>query len=472
MTCDRMTQTEDTNQSNAIYDIEDKPPLGEAVPLGLQHVLSMVLGNIAVPLILAGAAGLATGTTTFLVQMAFLVAGVASLVQAYPIGPIGGRVPVVMGTSFAFLGTLLLVLQQSGSIEVLFGAALVGSILQIIIGSNYKRFKFLFPPVVNGIVVMLIGLTLIPTGIDYAAGAASGPGAENYASLLNLGLATLVFLVTLILNQFFTGFLRIASVFFGILVGYITAVFLGIVDFTAVAQAGWFALPDPTRFGIAFDPGAIIAVSAVYIIVSMETIGNISAIVSETGRNATDSEIRGGLLADGVMSAIAAVFGAFPNTSYGQNVGLISFSGVASRHVVGIAGGFLILFGLVPKVGALVTTLPDPVLGGATLILFAMIFTSGLNIIKSEVAWTNRNSTIVAVSIALGLGITFRPEVVSNFPDIISTLFGSGLVMGGLSALVLNLVLPRDSSVGSVTSDETSTEEATDGGAATGEDSD
>jgi xanthine permease len=464
-----MTQSEETHQSNAIYDIEDKPPLGEAVPLGLQHVLAMVLGNIAVPLILAGAAGLATGQTTFLVQMAFLVAGVASLVQAYPIGPIGGRVPVVMGTSFAFLGTLLLVLEQTGSLAVLFGAALVGSLVQIVIGSNYKRFKFLFPPLVNGIVVMLIGLTLIPTGIDYAAGAASGPGAENYASLLNIGLASLVFLVTLILNQFFWGFLRIASVFFGILVGYIVAVFLGMVNFTAVAQAGWFALPDPTRFGVAFDPGAILAVSAVYIIVSMETIGNISAIVSETGRDATDSEIRGGLLADGVMSAVAAIFGAFPNTSYGQNVGLISFSGVASRHVVGIAGGFLVLFGFVPKVGALVTTLPDPVLGGATLILFAMIFTSGLNIIKTEVAWTNRNSTIIAVSVALGLGVTFRPEIVSNFPRIISTLFGSGLVVGGLSALVLNLVIPRNPPIGSMTDDETMRTETTDDGTVTKE---
>jgi xanthine permease len=457
-----MTQSDEPSQSSVIYDIEDKPPLGEAVPLGLQHVLAMILGNIAVPLIIATAVGLATGKTVFLVQMAFIVAGVASLVQAYPIGPIGGRVPVVMGTSFAFLGTLLLILEQS-SLAVVFGAALVGSIVQIVIGSNYKRFKFLFPPLVNGIVVMLIGLTLIPTGIDYAAGAAGGPeAAANYASLVNLGLAALVFLVTLVLNQFFRGILRIASVFFGILIGYITAVFLGMVDFTAVAQAGWITIPNPLKFGIAFDPGAILAVSAVYLIVSMETIGNISAIISETGRNATDREIRGGLLADGVMSGIAAIFGAFPNTSYGQNVGLISFTGVASRHVVGIAGGFLVIFGFIPKVGALVTTLPDPVLGGATLILFAKIFTSGLNIIHNEVAFTNRNTTIIAVAVALGLGVTFRPKLVSNFPDMIQTLFGSGIVVGGLSALVLNLVIPRDPSIGSVTSNETVTKETND----------
>ena len=457
-----MTQSDGSSQSSVIYDIEDKPPLGEAVPLGFQHVLAMVLGNIAVPLIIATAVGLATGKTVFLVQMAFIVAGVASLVQAYPIGPVGGRVPVVMGTSFAFLGTLLLILEEA-SLAVVFGAALVGSIVQICIGANYKRFKFLFPPLVNGIVVMLIGLTLIPVGIDYAAGAAGGPQATaNYASLVNLGLAALVFLVTLVLNQFFRGILRIASVFFGILIGYITAVLLGMVDFTAVAQAGWITIPNPMRFGIAFDPGAILAVSAVYLIVSMETIGNISAIVSETGRNATDSEIRGGLLADGVMSGIASIFGAFPNTSFGQNVGLISFTGVASRHVVGIAGGFLVIFGFIPKVGALVTTLPDPVLGGATLILFAMIFTSGLKIIHTEVTLTQRNTTILAVSIALGLGVAFRPMLVSNFPDVIQTLFGSGVVLGGLSALVLNLVIPRNPSIGSINSSTTVTNETDD----------
>lgn len=457
-----MTQSDEASQSSVIYDIEDKPPLGEAIPLGIQHVLAMVLGNIAVPLIIATTVGLATGRTTFLVQMALIVAGVASLVQAYPIGPIGGRVPVMMGTSFAFLGTLLLIAEQSG-LATVFGAALAGSLVQIFIGTYYERFKFLFPPLVNGIVVMLIGLTLIPTGIDYAAGASGGPEAvANYASLVNLGLAALVFLVTLVLNQFFQGILRIASVFFGILIGYIVAVFLGMVDFTPVAQAGWIALPVPLRFGIAFDPSAILAVSAVYLIVSMETVGNISAIVSETGKDATTSQIRGGLLADGVMSGIAAIFGAFPNTSFGQNVGLISFTGVASRHVVGIGGGILVVFGFIPKVAAVVTTLPDAVLGGATLILFAMIFTSGLNIIHREVTFTNRNTTILAVAVALGLGVAFRPELVSNFPQQIQTFFGSGIVMGGLSALVLNLVIPRDPSVGSITDDETIRKETTD----------
>lgn len=443
-----MTQSDETNSSSVVYDIEEKPPLGEAIPLAFQHVLAMVLGNIAVPLIIASTIGLATGQTTFLVQMALVVAGVASVIQAYPAGPVGAKLPIMMGTSFAFLGTLQLV-GQDGGLAAIFGAALVGSFLQIFIGANFERFKPLFPPLVNGIVVMLIGLTLIPTGIDYAAGASSGPGAAGYASLANLGVASLVFLVTLALNQFFRGILRIASVFFGIFLGYAVAVVLGMVDFAPIAQAGWFAVPMPLKFGITFDPGAIIAVAAVYLIVAMETIGNVSAIVSETGRSASNRQIRGGLLGDGVMSGIASIFGAFPNTAFAQNVGLISFTGVASRFVVGIGGVILLVGGFIPKVGAVITTVPDPVLGGGTLILFAQIFTSGLNIIHREVTLSQRNTTIIAAAVSLGLGVTFRPELVQNLPEMIQTLFGSGVVMGGLAALVLNVLLPQSNPVDS-----------------------
>lgn len=443
-----MTQSDETSASNVVYDIEEKPPLGEAIPLAFQHVLAMVLGNIAVPLIMASAIGLATGETTFLVQMALIVAGVASVIQAYPAGPVGAKLPIMMGTSFAFLGTLQLIADNAG-LATIFGAALVGSLLQTFIGANYERFKPLFPPLVNGVVVMLIGLTLIPTGIDYAAGASSGPGAAGYASLMNLGVASLVFLVILALNQFFSGILRIASVFFGILLGYVVAVFLGMVDFAPVADAGWFAVPVPLKFGIAFDPGAIIAISAVYVIVAMETIGNISAIVSETGRNASNSQIRGGLLGDGVMSGIAAIFGAFPNTSFAQNVGLISFTGVASRFIVGIGGVILLVGGFIPKIGAIITTVPDPVLGGGTLILFAQIFTSGLNIIHREVSLTQRNTTIIAAAASLGLGVTFRPELVQNLPEVVQPLMGSGVVMGGFAALILNALLPQSNPVDS-----------------------
>ncbi|ELZ61154.1 MULTISPECIES: uracil-xanthine permease family protein [unclassified Haloferax] len=439
-----MTSTPATDaetDSVVLYDIEDRPPLSEAVPLGIQHVLAMFLGNVAPPLILAGAVGSVSGQTTFLVQMALIVAGAATLVQAFPVGPVGARLPIVMGTSFAFLGPLIGIGQQFG-IAAVFGASLLAAPVELVMGVTLDRFQKYFPPLVTGIVVMLIGLTLIPTGMNYAAGASAGPSAAGYGSFANLGLAGLVLVVTVVLNQFFAGFLRVISVFVGIVVGYVAAIALGMVDFTAVATAGWITVPTPLRFGLEFPPSAVLTVAFLYVITGLETIGDISGTVSATGRNPTRKEFRGGLVADAVMSAFAALFNALPNTSFSQNVGLVSFTGVASRYVVGIGGVVLVVLGFVPKVGAVVSVMPDAVLGGGALILFAMIFSSGARIITQNVTLDHRNSTILALSMAFGLGVAFRPEVLQNFPAEVQTLFGSALVTGGFTALALNVVLP------------------------------
>ncbi|WP_256683936.1 uracil-xanthine permease family protein [Halococcus qingdaonensis] len=420
------------------YELDDKPPLPEAIPLGLQHVFAMFLGNVAPPLIIAGAVGLATGRTTFLVQMALLVAGVATLVQVFTVGPVGSNLPVMMGTSFAFVGPLVAISTQFG-LPAVFGACLVGAFVEVGIGFSYDYIDRFFPPLVSGIVVMLIGLTLIPVGMDYAAG---GAGAADYGSLMNIGLASLVFFVTLGLNQFFTGFLRITSVFLGILVGYIAAIALGVADFSAVAQAGWIAIPTPLEFGIAFEPSAIITIAFLYAVTAVETIGDMTGIVAAANREPTRDEIRGGLFADGIMSAIAAIFSAFPNTSFSQNVGVINFTGVLSRYVVAIGGGLLIVAGFVPKVAALVTAMPDAVLGGGALILFSTIFSSGVSIIDRDVDLNHRNTTILAVSVALGLAVEFRPDAIASFPELFQTVLGSGLIMGGISALLLNIVIP------------------------------
>lgn len=427
--------------SIVLYDIEDKPPLDEAIPLGIQHILAMFLGNVAPPLILASTLGSVTDQTMFLVQMALIVAGIATIVQAYPIGPIGARLPIVMGTSFAFLSPLIGIGDQFG-IAAVFGASLVAAPVEIIMGVFLDRFRKYFPPLVTGIVVMLIGLTLIPTGMDYAAGASAGPSAEGYGSLANLSLAALVLLVTVGLNQFFEGFFRVISVFVGIVVGYVAAIAAGMVNFSAIMAAGWVTVPIPLKYGLTFEPGAVITLAFLYIITGMETIGDISGTVSTTGREATDKELRGGLIADGVMSAFGAIFNTLPNTSFSQNVGLVSFTGVASRYVVGIGGVVLVFLGFIPKVGAVVGTMPDAVLGGGALVMFAMIFSSGVRIITQNVELNHRNSTILALSIALGLGVAFRPELLQQFPNEIQTLFGSALVTGGISALVLNIVLP------------------------------
>ncbi|MGB9951540.1 uracil-xanthine permease family protein [Haloarcula marismortui] len=439
-----MSGPEGERQSVVLYDIEDKPPLGKAIPLGIQHVLAMFLGNVAPPLILAGAVGSVTGETTFLVQMALIVAGIATIVQAYPVGPVGARLPVVMGTSFAFLGPLIGIGNQFG-LAAVFGASLLAAPVEIIMGVSFDRFRRFFPPLVTGIVVMLIGLTLIPTGMNYAAGASAGPSAEGYGSFMNLGLAGLVLIVTVGLNQFFEGFLRVISVFVGIIVGYAVALALGVVDLSAVAAAGWVTVPVPLKYGLAFEPSAVVTVAFLYIITGMETIGDISGTVSATGRDATREEIRGGLVADGVMSVFGAVFNALPNTSFSQNVGLVNFTGVASRYVAGIGGVVLLALGFVPKVGAVVSAMPDAVLGGGALILFAMIFSSGARLITQNVELDHRNSTILAMSMALGLGVAFRPEILQNFPSEVQTLFGSALVTGGMAALVLNIVFPGGS---------------------------
>lgn len=433
--------TQPETDSVVLYDIEDKPPLGKAIPMGIQHVLAMFLGNVAPPLILAGAVGSVTGETTFLVQMALIVAGIATLVQVFPIGPVGAKLPIVMGTSFGFLGPLIGIGSQFG-LSAVFGTALIAAPIEIFMGVSLDRFRNYFPPLVTGIVVMLIGLTLIPTGMNYAAGASGGPEAAGYGSFANLGLASLVLLTTVFLNQFFDGFLRVISVFVGITVGYFAAIAMGMVDFSGVAAAGWITVPTPLKYGLSFPPSAVLTMAFLYIITGVETIGDISGTVAATGRDATREELRGGLIADGVMSMFGAVFNAMPNTSFSQNVGLVNFTGVASRYVVGIGGIALIVLGFVPKIGAAVSAMPDSVLGGGALILFAMIFSSGARLVMQNVTLDHRNSTILALSMALGLGVAFRPEVLQNFPSEVQTLFGSALVTGGIAALVLNIVLP------------------------------
>ncbi|MFQ5746601.1 MAG: uracil-xanthine permease family protein [Gemmatimonadota bacterium] len=420
------------------YGIDDRPPVREAIPLGLQHLVAMLLGNITPPLLIAGALALSAHRTAFVLQMVLLMAGLATLVQSYPIGPIGGRIPVVMGTSIAFVGASIAVGREFG-LAAVFGACLAASVVEIGLGASIAGVRRLFPPLVNAIVVMLIGLTLIPVGMDYAAG---GVGAADYGSLAHLGIAALVLLVTLTLNQFARGFASYASMLIGVAAGYLVVLATGGIDLSGVAAAGWLSAPRPFALGLEFHWSAIGLMGFIYVISTMETIGDISGTLAAAGREPTDPELRGGLVADGVMSGFAALFSAFPNTSYSQNVGLVNFTGVVSRHVTAVAGGFLILLGLVPKVGALFATIPPAVIGGAGLILFAMIFSSGAAIFHRSVGLTQRNLVILAVSLGLGLGVELRPDAIAHLPQALRTLFGSGLVTGGLVALTLNVVLP------------------------------
>ncbi|WP_428268686.1 uracil-xanthine permease family protein [Haliangium sp.] len=429
---------DDAGRVRIIYDIDDMPPAREALPLGVQHVLAMFLSNIAVPLIIANAIGLAVGDRPQLVQIALVMAGLATIIQAYPLGAVGARIPMVMGTSFAFLGGIISIATQY-DLETALGACLAAAVVEVVIGLAYTRVARVFPPLTAAIVVILIGLTLMPVGIDYAAG---GVGAADYGASQHLAVAGLVFVVTLVLNQVCTGFLSYASIVIGAALGYAVALILGQVDFATAGASDWFRLPRLLPYGIRFELAPILLMSFIYVISALETMGDISATIAALGRMPSHREMKGGLVADGVMSGLAAVFGAFPNTSYSQNVGLIHFTGVASRHVAAIGGGILVVLGMIPKVGAAVATIPAAVIGGSGLIMFSMIFAGGVSILRHRVVLNQRNLVILAVSVGLGLGVQFRPDVLAQAPGWVKTLFGQGLVVGGLAGLVLNLVIP------------------------------
>jgi len=442
MATDDTNAPADTTEGTALveYGIEDKPPTGESVALGVQHLLAMFLSTVALPLVIASAIGLGASDTTFIVQMALLVAGVATLVQVYPVGPVGARLPIVMGTSAIFVSPLIDVGNSFG-LAAIFGAVLVAAPVEVVVGYAFDDVERFFPPLVTGIVVMLVGLTLIPIAIQYSAGT---PGTEAFGSLENLGLAALVLVVALVANQFFGGFMRAASVLIAVVAGYLAAIPLGLLDLSMVADAAWFSVPTPLAFGLSFEPSAIVLVAFAYVITAMETIGDIAGTTESVGRDPTSEETKGGLVADGVMSAFAAIFNAFPNTSFSQNVGLISFTGIASRFVVAITGVLLIVLGLVPKVAAVVSAMPNPVLGGAAIVLFGMIFSIGLRIVHRGAELTRRNLTIIATSIVLGVGVEWRADALAELPEDLQVLATSGLIVGGVTALVLNAVLPED----------------------------
>lgn len=432
------------NEDLVEYGIEDTPEFSKALPLGVQHLLAMFLSTVALPLVIASAIGLGNSDTTYIVQMALLVAGVATLVQVYQIGPIGARLPIVMGTSAIFVSPLISVGTEFG-LAAIFGAVIIAAPIEVLIGYVFDDIERLFPPLVTGIVVMLVGLTLIPIALQYSAGT---PGTDTFGSLRNLGLAALVFAVALGVNQLFDGFMRSAAVLVAVIIGYLAAIPLGLLDLSAVGSAAWFSFPRPLAYGLSFEPSAILIIGFAYIITSMETIGDISGTTESVGRQPRTEETQGGLVADGVMSAVAGVFNAFPNTSFSQNVGLISFTGVASRSVVGIAGVFLIVLGLVPKVAAVVSAMPNPVLGGAGVVLFGMIISIGLRMIAQGATLTQRNLTIIAVSLVIGVGVEWRSDALAQLPSEVQVLATSGLIMGGVTALVLNAVLPENGDSG------------------------
>lgn len=433
------------------------PPLHKAIPLGIQHVLAMFVSNVTPAIIVAGAAGFGFGSNSpdfpellYLIQMSMLFAGIATLLQTLTLGPIGSALPIVQGTSFAFLPIMIPLVAGKGvdGLAALFTGVIVGGIFHGLLGTVIGKIRFALPPLVTGLVVTMIGLALVKVGIQYAAGGVPAIGTPEYGSLLNWSAALVVIIVTLGLKFFTKGMLSVSAVLLGLIVGYVYALMIGMLSFDAISgsweRAAAFALPQPFKYGFEFSAAAVIGFCLMSFVSAVETVGDVSGVTKGgAGREATEEEIAGATYADGVGTAFAGLFGAFPNTSFSQNVGLIAMTGVMSRHVVTCGAIFLIICGLIPKVGAVIRTVPIEVLGGGVIVMFGMVVAAGVSML-SDVDWNRRNMVIFAIALSIGLGLQLEPGALQHMPDTARILLTSGLLPAALIAIVLNLLLPQD----------------------------
>ncbi|MBL4876310.1 MAG: purine permease [Cohaesibacteraceae bacterium] len=455
-----------------LRDPDYTPPMASAIPLGIQHVLAMFVSNVTPAIIIAGAAGFGFGSNSpdfpnmiYMIQMSMLFAGVATLFQTIGMGPVGARLPIVQGTSFAFIPIMIPIVAGKGvdAMAALMCGVIVGGVFHALLGTVIGKIRFALPPLVTGLVVTMIGLALVKVGIQYAAGGvpamakltavlaaakASGVAPDltgiEYGSLLNWSMALIVIVVTLGVKFFTRGIMSVAAVLIGLVVGYIVAYAMGMVSFGNVGRAASFALPNPFHFGFEFSIAAVIGFCLMSFISAIETVGDVSGITKGgAGREATTKEIRGATFADGLGTMISGFFGGLPNTSFSQNVGLIAMTGVMSRTVVTIGAIFLILAGLVPKIGAVISSVPIEVLGGGVIVMFGMVVAAGISML-SDVTWNRRNMVIFAISISVGLGLQLEPNALFFLPATAKVLMTSGLLPAAFLAIILNLVLPQE----------------------------
>jgi len=427
------------------------PGFAMAVPLGVQHILAMFVSNLTPAIIVAGAAGFGFGSRDpsqliYMIQMSMLFAGIATLLQTIGLGPIGARLPLVQGTSFAYISVMVPIVAGKGpaGMAALTTAALCGGLFHAALSRFVGRIRFALPPLVTGLVVLMIGLSLMRIGVEYSAGGVPAIGTPAFGAGASWLLAGVVVVVTLALKFFARGLWSTASVLLGLLAGYGLAMAMGRIDFAPVAAAGLVVVPMPFHFGFELSASAIIGFCLTGFVSSIESIGDVEVICENAaGRRATDAELQGAVAADGVGTALAAVFGAMPNTTFSQNVGLIAMTGMMSRHVVTLGAAILILCGLLPKIGAIITTIPIEVLGGGVIVMFGMVASSALSML-SAVAWNQRNMLIFGVALSLSLGLQLEPGALAHLPETARILLTSGVVPAAVIALVLNLALPHE----------------------------
>ena len=462
--------SEENTSNRAPYEFYGKMPLKQAIPLGLQHVLAMFVGNLTPLLIICGACGI-SGSEEFahlqvsLLQNAMFVAGVVTLVQLYAIGPIGGKVPIIMGTSSGFIGVFKSVADTMGggvaTYGAIMGASIIGGLFEGVLGAFIKPLRKFFPSVVTGTVVLSIGLSLISVGVNSFGG---GSSAKDFGSAENLLLALFVLIVILMVKHWTKGLASNSAILIGIIAGYAAAVIMGlllpnsgitadgaeytkawVLNWNKVAEASWISIPEFLPVRPVFDVRAIAPIIIMFIVTAVETVGDISGVI-EGGmdREATDKELSGGVICDGIGSSFAALFGILPNTSFSQNVGLVTMTKIVNRTALASGAVFLILCGLIPKLGAIISIMPQAVLGGAAVMMFSSIVVSGIQLITKE-HMTPRNLTIVSVALGVGYGMGANTAILAQTPQAVQLIFGgSGIVPAAIVALILNIVLPKD----------------------------
>ena len=434
-----------TQKQATLFDLDGVPKMSEAIPMALQHVVAMIVGCVTPAIIISGAAGIDNSERVILIQASLVVAALSTLLQLFPIGKKGGfrlgaGLPVILGVSFAYVPSMQAIAEQYG-IATILGSQIVGGICAVFVGLTLKKIRKFFPPLIAGTVVFTIGLSLYPTAINYMAG---GTGQPTYGQWQNWVVALFTLAVVTFLNHFCKGILKLASILIGMSIGYIFSSFFGMIDFSSVGQAGLIQLPEFMHFGVNFEISSCVAISILFVVNSVQAIGDFSATTAGgLDREPTTDELQGAILGYGVSNFIGAFLGCLPTATYSQNVGIVATTKVVNRVTLGISAILILIAGLIPKFSALLTTIPYAVLGGATVTVFASIAMTGIKLVMTE-DMNYRNTSIVGLSVALGMGVSQATASLAAFPDWVTTIFGkSPVVVATLVAIFLNSVLPK-----------------------------
>ena len=441
----------------ALFQLNGIPPLGMSISLALQHLVAMIVGCVTPAIIIANALGLPQSERVLLIQVSLVMSAVTTLIELFPIGgKLGSGLPVMFGISFAYLPSMQAIVGGGGDIATIAGAMIVGGIVAAVVGVFVKKIRRFFPPIITGTVVFTIGLSLYPTAINYMAGGAGNTyevvvlrkgltSALVHGSWQNWAVAAFTLIVVMVVSNKGKGICKLAAILLGMIAGYIVAAVFGMVDLSEVRDAAWFSLPQFMHFGIKFEFSACIALALLFAINAIQAIGDLTATtVGGLNREPTDQELQGGIVTYGLTNVLSAFFGSLPTATYSQNVGIVTTNKVINRVVFALAGGFLLLAGLIPKFSAILTTIPQCVLGGATITVFSTIAMTGMKLIASETI-SPRNTTIVGLSAALGVGISQSSSALSQFPESITIIFGkTPVVIATIMAVLLNLILPQE----------------------------